>query len=165
MNTKPKYAKSVVGSALVATFLALTACGSGGQSGQTPASTATSGATSSSSATAAPTTAAQSQDVQAALQILDAIVRRDFTTATAHFDKQMRQTEPAPKLASDWAAYQQEFGNYQSHGDPQQVQIADLTVVNIPLQMQQAPGQYRVSFKADGTVAGLAFLKAGVPLG
>lgn len=41
--------------------------------------------------------------------------------------------------------------------------MKNVTVVNVPLQMQQQPGQFRVSFRdKDGKVAGLFFLKTGV---
>ena len=59
---------------------------------------------------------------------------------------------------------QQQFGPYQSHGDPQDVQRGDITVVNVPLQMEREPGQFRLSVHPDGTIAGLFFLKEGVPV-
>jgi hypothetical protein len=113
----------------------------------------------SSSAAAAP-----SQDDPLALQILDAITRGDFPTATAGFDSQMKQKLTPQDLSSSWTTYQQAFGTYQSHGDPQDVAMGELTVVNIPLQMQTQPGEFRVTFHPDQTVAGLFFLKAGTPV-
>ena len=44
------------------------------------------------------------------------------------------------------------------------VALGELTVVNIPLQMQTQPGEFRVTFHPDKTVAGLYFLKAGTPV-
>jgi hypothetical protein len=96
--------------------------------------------------------------------MLDAIIRGDFATATAHFDSLMQQKLTPDELASSWATYQEAFGNYQSHGNPQDVPRGDLTVVNIPLQMARIPGEFRVTFHKDGTVAGLYFLKTGVPV-
>jgi hypothetical protein len=59
----------------------------------------------------------------------------DFNSATAHFDRTMQQKLSAEAVASAWAEYQQQFGTYQSHRDPQDVPRGDFTVVNIPLKM------------------------------
>ncbi|MFX0577100.1 DUF3887 domain-containing protein [Nocardia nepalensis] len=116
------------------------------------------------SATATPAAKeAQSRDDQLALQTLDSIVRADFTAATSHFDDAMKKKLSPDGIASGWAAYQKEFGRYQSHGDPQNVTQGDLTVVNVPLTMERAPGEFRVTFHKDATIAGLFLLKAGAP--
>ncbi len=135
---------------MAAASLALTACGSG----------------SSGTSSAGPsTTAAQGQYDQQAEQILDSIVRGDSNSATAHFDPTMQQKLTPQALTSAWTEYQQQFGTYQSHGDPQDVPRGDLTVVNIPLKMATMPGEFRVTFHDnDGTVAGLYFLETGVPV-
>ena len=107
--------------------------------------------------------ATDGQDDQAAEQTLDAIIRGDFTTVTAHFDGLMTQKLSPQQLGSAWSTYQEALGAYQSHGDPQDVAVGGLTVVNIPLQMQNQPGQFRITFHGDGTIAGLFFLKADAP--
>jgi hypothetical protein len=56
------------------------------------------------------------------------------------------------------------LGPYQSQGDPQDVTRGKITVVTLPLQMQNAPGQFRLSVRSDGQIAGLYFLKEGVPV-
>jgi hypothetical protein len=113
-----------------------------------------------------PTTAAAtiSADDQLAIQALDALVRGDFASVTAHFDITMSQTLTPEALASAWDTYQHAFGTYQSHGDPHDVPLGALTVVNVPLQMQAMPGEFRITFHPDSTVAGLYFLKTGVPI-
>jgi hypothetical protein len=148
--------------AVAAAFFGLTACESSSPGGKIEAST--SSAVASSWASPGATTPAQGQFSQLAVQILDAIVRGDSTTATAHFDRTMRQELTPDKLASNRDTYQQILGSYQSHGDPRQIPLGHLTIVNIPLTMQEKPGQFRVAFRdKDGAVAGLYFLKAGVP--
>jgi hypothetical protein len=139
---------------VMAAILPLTACQS--------APTAQSPATSSS----APASVASAPDQfnQQALDILNAVVRGDWNTVTAPFDPQMRQQLPAAKLCSAWSGYQQQFGNYQSHGDPQPVTRGDLTVVNVPLQMERMPGEFRITFDSNGAVGGLWLLRAGVPV-
>jgi serine/threonine protein kinase len=133
-----------------------TAVPSAAQSTQTPASsTATSSATASST---------NDRDNQLALQMLDDIVRGNYASAAASFDNQLRQKISTQSLADGWRSYQQALGGYQSHGDLLQVPYGGFTIVNVPLQLQQQPGQFRVTFNDDGTVAGLLFLKAGVPV-
>jgi hypothetical protein len=158
--------RAAIATTLGATVLAIAAC-QGSQSGKTAASSAASSVVPSSSATSASApspTAGSSQDDRLALQILDAIIRGDFQAATAGFDSQMKQKLTPQDLSSSWATYQEAFGKYQSHGDPQDVLRGALTVVNIPLQMAGQPGEFRVTFHPDQTVAGLYFLKAGIPV-
>lgn len=153
---------------ITAALLTLTACSSHSDTtSSTTSSVATSSAasTSASASSQAPTTTVQAgQYDKRALPILDAIIGGDFKAATADFDSQMQQAVPPDKLESAWTEYQQTFGMYQSHGAPQQVPFNDLTVVNIPLQMTNMPGEFRVTFHSDGTVAGLWLLKEGVPI-
>jgi hypothetical protein len=154
--------------AATAMALTLTACAKENTTGQTPTSTtATSTTTTTSAKAATPSSSAipKANYDQLAVGIIDAISRGDFDAATVDFDSALLKKEPASKLSADWATYQQQFGTYQSHGDPDSVQRRDLTVVNVPLQMQQTPGQLRVSFGDKyGKVVGLWFLKAGTPV-
>lgn len=76
----------------------------------------------------------------------------------------MKQQLTPEALASTWTTYQEAFGKYLSHGAPQDVLLGELTVVNVPLQMEKEPGEFRVTFHPDATVAGLYFLKTGVPV-
>jgi hypothetical protein len=101
---------------------------------------------------------------QLAVATLNDIVQGDYSAATAPFDQTMQQGLPVGALAQAWTAYQQQFGPYQSHGDPQDVMRGDITVVNVPVQMQRQPGQFRLSVHPDGTIAGMFFLKQGVPV-
>ncbi|MEU9305248.1 DUF3887 domain-containing protein [Streptomyces sp. NPDC048269] len=99
-----------------------------------------------------------------AAQTLDDIVSGDFTAATAHFDTTMRKALPPDALAEAWKNYQATFGSYQSHGDPKDVASGELTVVNVPLRMEDKPGEFRLTFHKDGSIAGLWFLGTGVPI-
>jgi len=62
--------------------------------------------------------------------MLDAIVHGDWDAVTAHFDGVMQKKLPPDELASSWQAYPQAFGAYESHGNPQDVPVGNLTVVN-----------------------------------
>ena len=144
---------------LAATSLALTACSAHVQVGQPQTSSPTSTASTTS------TTAAQAQDNQLALQVLDVIVRGDYQAATTHFNSEMKQKLSPQALGAAWTSYQQTYGSYQSHGDPEQVPSGDATVVSVPLKMQNQPGLFRVYLQNnDGAVAGLWLLKAGTPV-
>ncbi len=111
-----------------------------------------------------PTASAAGSPDQLALATLDQIAQGDNAAATAYFDQTMADMLSAPALGQAWITYQQLLGTYQSHGDPQDVQRGELTVVNVPLQMEHAPGQFRLTVHPDGTIAGLYFLKEGVPV-
>ncbi|MEZ0051784.1 hypothetical protein ABIA30_002792 [Mycobacterium sp. MAA66] len=99
-----------------------------------------------------------------AAQLLDAVVAGNYAAVTADFDPTMRKRLTPQALGSAWTTYQEVFGLYQSHDDPQQVPRGDLTVVSVPLDMAKQPGEFRLKFHGDGTIAGLYFLKAGVPI-
>ncbi|MEU4729062.1 DUF3887 domain-containing protein [Streptomyces sp. NPDC023588] len=115
-------------------------------------------------APAAPLAPAQSRYDRITLQALDAIVNGTYTAATAHFDPRLAKLLPPDALAEAWETYQDEFGRYGSHGDPQDVAFGEFTVVNVPLRMERGPGEFRVTFHPDGSIAGLLFLKPGVPI-
>jgi Protein of unknown function (DUF3887) len=133
--------------AVAAALLALTACGSD------------------TSATSSSTTAAAGKYDDQALQILDSVVKQDFKSATTHFDSTMQEKLSPQALGSAWDQYQAQFGKYESHGNPEDVPRGELTVVNIPLKMATEPGEFRATFHdGDGTVAGLFFLRTGVPV-
>ncbi|MFD7257993.1 DUF3887 domain-containing protein [Streptomyces sp. NPDC059874] len=107
---------------------------------------------------------AQTQYDRIATQTLDDIVNGNFTAAAAHFDTTLRKLLPPDALAGAWETYQNKFGSYQSHGDPNDVAFGEFTVVNVPLSMERRPGEFRVTFHKDGSIAGLLFLDTGVPI-
>jgi hypothetical protein len=97
-----------------------------------------------------------------ALDELDKIVN-GADGVTAGFDSTMRQHLSQEDMAANWAAYQAQFGDYQSHGEPEDLTRGEITVVNVPLEMAHAPGQFRIAFHADGQIAGVFLLRTGVP--
>ncbi|MFF2195811.1 DUF3887 domain-containing protein [Streptomyces sp. NPDC058157] len=99
-----------------------------------------------------------------ALDTLDEVVRGDFDAVRARFGTELRQQVSPEALRQSWDAYRAEFGDYVSHGEPRQTGVAAGTVVSVPLRMAKQPGEFRVTFGADGRLTGLWFLRAGVPL-
>lgn len=112
----------------------------------------------------APWATADATPDQVTLATLDHIVQGDDVAASAPFDATVKPLLSAKALGQAWTTYQQEFGAYQSHGDPQDIQRGELTVVNVPLQMERQPGQFRLTIHPDGTIAGIYFLKDGTPV-
>ncbi len=113
---------------------------------------------------AAPAAMATVAPDEVAMTTLDDIVRADYGPAASQFDPALQKRLSVEALGQSWALYQQTFGTYQSHGDPESIQRGDLVVVNVPLQMERRPGQFRISVHPDGTIAQLLFLREGVPV-
>ncbi|MGJ5751437.1 uncharacterized protein DUF3887 [Streptomyces puniciscabiei] len=107
---------------------------------------------------------AASKDDTVALHTLDDIVKGHYKAATAHFDASMRKHLPPDGLEKVWKSYQAQFGHYRSHGKPKDTESGRYTVVGVPLRMQHSAGEFRLSFDKKGSVAGLFFLKPGVPV-
>jgi hypothetical protein len=155
---------TLVAAVSAAILILLTGCDHNVGPGTAPVSTSATnpGAAAPSSPASAPRT--PDQDDTLALQLLNNIIQGEFSTVRDHFDATMKDKLSCEKLSTGWSDYQQMFGNYESHGDPQNVTRGDLTVVNVPLQMASKPGEFRVTFHSDGTVAGLFLLRPGVPV-
>ncbi len=101
---------------------------------------------------------------RSALDTLAEVVRGDFDAVSARFDTALRQQASPEVLRKAWEAYQAGFGRYLSHGEPRQAVTAAGTVVSVPLRMAKQPGEFRVTFDADGRLIGLWFLRPGVPV-
>jgi hypothetical protein len=56
------------------------------------------------------------------------------------------------------------YGALKSQGTPEIFVRGSITVVNVPLTMENGPAQARVSFDPNGKIAGLFFLRTGVPV-
>ncbi|WP_368680661.1 hypothetical protein R1X32_10880 (plasmid) [Rhodococcus opacus] len=123
-------------------------------------------ATEQSSTPSVGTTAApgEHQDTRLALQALDAIAAADYVTATTTFDEALRHRLTPGILESSWARFQEQFGRYLSHDTPQATTRGERTVVSVPLRMQRAAGEFRVTVDRSHAIAGLFFLEAGIPI-
>lgn len=112
----------------------------------------------------APSLPGQADDEQLALDTLDEVVRGDFAAVSDRFDETLRHQASPEVLARSWKDYQEQFGLYQSHGDPEQVASVQGAVVNVPLHMADGTGEFRVTFDDDGQLIGLYFLRTGIPV-
>jgi hypothetical protein len=98
------------------------------------------------------------------LALLAGVVAGRDDAVVTRFDPRLRATLDAAGLKAAWTKYRNLFGSYVSHGQPRETALGTLTVVRVPLEMKRRPGEFRVTFDAEGRVAGLYFLKTNVPL-
>lgn len=96
---------------------------------------------------------------QLALTVINNLASGNVAAATTDFSPAMTKGLPAENLAQTWKHYQDVLGNYQSHGQPNDVAQGPLTVVNLPLSMAKKPGQLRITVDEGGHVAGLFLLE------
>ena len=113
---------------------------------------------------AAPAATAADAPDQVAMTTIDDIAAGNYAAVTARFDPELQKRLSPRALQQVWDGYQRTFGAYQSHGGPEDTPRGDLTVVNVPLQMDRMPGQFRVKIHPDGTIEGVYFLREGVPV-
>ena len=113
---------------------------------------------------AAPAATAADAPDQVAMTTIDDIAAGNYAAVTARFDPELQKRLSPKALQQVWDGYQRTFGAFQSHGGPEDTTRGDLTVVNVPLQMDRMPGQFRVKIHPDGTIAGVYFLREGVPV-
>jgi hypothetical protein len=143
---------------VAATFVcasALAACGnSGGSSAPSTASPSTA------SATPSPTPLSGSAR---AGQVVDDLAAGKYAEVEAQFDATMKAQLPLAALQTSWTTYEQLLGPYKSHDQPASVMKGDLDVERVTVTMTNGAGEVRITLHADGTIAGLFFLKAGAP--
>jgi Protein of unknown function (DUF3887) len=113
---------------------------------------------------AAPAATAADAPDQVAMTAIDDIAAGNYAAVTARFDPELQKRLSPKALQQVWDGYQRTFGAFQSHGGPEDTPRGELTVVNVPLQMDRMPGQFRVKIHPDGTIAGVYFLREGVPV-
>ena len=94
---------------------------------------------------------------------LSSITRGDCAAVAGHFDHQVAVLT-GPRLCAGFVTYTNEFGELRSEDKARSVQRGALTVVRIPLHLARSAGEFRESFHADGSVAGIFFLRPGVPV-
>lgn len=99
-----------------------------------------------------------------AIQVVADLAAGDFADVAAQFDPVVSAQLSAAGLAGAWSDYQALLGAFQSAGQPTSVMLQGLTVEQVPVQLAQGPGEVRIAFHPDGTIAGIFFLRPGVPL-
>ena len=96
-------------------------------------------------------------------QIVADLAAGNFTAVEVKFDPAMKAVLTPHLLQKAWTTYQQLLGSYQSHVASAFVRVGRLDVERVPVKMAHGQGEVRISFRPDGIIAGLFFLKAGAP--
>jgi hypothetical protein len=92
--------------------------------------------------------------------LFTALAAGRWDEARGDFDPTMAEALPPAKLADTWAAVIGMVGGYERAGEPFVRRQGDYTVVDLPLAFEAGDMVGRVSFHADGKVAGLFVLDA-----
>jgi hypothetical protein len=94
---------------------------------------------------------------EAAVELFVNLAEGNWDAARRNFDAKVSEALPdADAVAATWAAVVGTFGRYEEHmGTPHAHQLGDYTVVDIPLRFEVGEQVGRVTFSADGKVAGL----------
>jgi hypothetical protein len=110
--------------------------------------------------------AGQSPDELAnrARETVERIFAGDYAAVRADFDETLSASLSEEQLAEARAQFEEEFGTFEGMGEPEVVERGELTVVNIPLDMSEGEGEARITYDAEGKIAGLFLLQPGVPV-
>jgi len=92
------------------------------------------------------------------------IQRGDCGPTAAAFDPLVRSNLDAAQLCASFVDYTDQFGRVVASLPAHATMRGSLTVIQIGLRLEHARGEYRVTFHPDRTIAGIYFLRAGVPL-
>jgi hypothetical protein len=90
--------------------------------------------------------------------VIDDLAHARWAAVRSRFDATMRDGLTEDELAAGWAQITGAVGDYQRHGDVQAVGVGDLTTTNTPLSFETGAFVARISFRGDGTIAGLYIL-------
>ncbi len=93
-----------------------------------------------------------------AVEIFGALASGDWESVHRRFDPTMTAALTAGRLADTWATVVGTVGAYERPGEPFVRRQGDYTVVDVPLAFEAGDLTGRVSFAADGQVAGLFVL-------
>jgi hypothetical protein len=104
-------------------------------------------------------TAASPQDAArctaTAKQVIGALDKGDYASATKTFDPQLRKQLPDDKLKQGWQSLAQKYGKRSSMGQSQSQQVKDVTVIVLPMQYEKAELGAQVACSKQGTVLAL----------
>ena len=96
-----------------------------------------------------------------AAEITDQLAAEKWAEVRAQFDDNMKAKLAEDGLANAWAQVVKAKGEYVSRGEPTQLGSPageELYVFDTPVEFEQGPMKTRLTFHADGTVAGLFIL-------
>jgi len=98
-------------------------------------------------------------------QVLRDIVAGRFTELSERFNEGFKAAVPPDQLEQGWKDFVELKGAFRSQGEADAAELGDLTVVDIELDMEKAPGLFRVQFDIDGKIAAIYVLDEDIPVG
>jgi hypothetical protein len=99
-----------------------------------------------------------------AAAVVSQLNTKDFAAIRAQFDPTMMATLSEAELANNWRTFQDDFGQFKSAEAPTHTNRGELIVEQVTVHMANRDGEVRVTYHPDQTIAGLFFLRPGVPL-
>jgi hypothetical protein len=138
--------------ALVLLLFVLASCGKSNQSRATTSPSATAMVSSS------------SDYARRAQTVVRDLMLGNYEAVRAQFNATMLASLSEQQLVVARTSFVATFGSFKSQGKPEVLERGNATVVNVPLTMEKGPAQARISFDADGKIAGLYLLRPGVPV-
>ena len=101
--------------------------------------------------------------LQRALLLLDRLDAKRWSEAGEHFDATLRGALDAGKLEQVWTTLPTQVGAPAGRGEPRHERAGGTDVVVVPLRHQAMVLDARVSFAADGSIAGFHLVPAAPP--
>jgi Protein of unknown function (DUF3887) len=95
-----------------------------------------------------------------AAQIIDDLAAARWSLVADRFDSTVREGLSVDGLAAAWAQIIGMAGAYDHHGEVGVTRAADITITNTPLAFEAGDFIARLSFRDDGTIAGVYILPA-----
>lgn len=99
-----------------------------------------------------------------ATESLTQIEHGNCEATASKFDATMKRALTPSGLCAGFLTYTQQFGALSGTGAAYSTKRGQLTVVRVPLTLIHSEGEFRISYHPDGTIAGVYFLKPGIPL-
>ena len=99
-----------------------------------------------------------------ALSVVAELAFGKFVLIVTGFDPTVKGQYSETDLSTKWTTFEATFGDYQGHRAPISVKLAGLWVERMPVTMAHNQGEIRVTYDQNGQIAGLYFLKVGVPI-
>jgi hypothetical protein len=98
-----------------------------------------------------------------AVQVLESLLAERWDELWSTFDERVTKAASVEIFKAALASAQAGVGAFVAFGTPACSVVGDYTVVNVPIACERGDGTGRVSFNADGQVAGLFLLPADAP--
>jgi hypothetical protein len=105
----------------------------------------------------------QSQ-LRAAVADLTAIQQDHCAQVETRLNDTMKTKLTAAEMCGGYQDFVAQFGSFVSHGAPTATAAVGDTVIRVSLRMSRRPGEFRITYDSQGKIAGLYFLRSGVPL-